>query len=187
MRFAVTFFYRTIKVMTYPLIAILSLGTLTACGYQLRGNTLTQVNNKLTPIVVQMDNSVERDFQHRLSEQLHLLGYAPTNHNRPQPNTPNSDISPDTSPNISINNLQLQRYTLVGVLTEVRLIASADVVYRTQTGTYQHQMQSTRSYQYNEATPASSDAQSSHTQAILYNDLARRIGEQYHTLTQPKQ
>lgn len=157
------------------LIAITSLciALISGCGYQLRGGTSTPISSQkpiTTPVRVSLDASVEPALSQSLNHQLLLLGY--------------TQLPSSQNPDIYIKNLQLRRYELVGVLTEVRLVAAADVSYRTASGIVHHQVQSTRSYQYNEAAVGTTDSESGNTKTILYNDLARRIGEQYDSLNQ---
>ena len=98
---------------------------------------------------------------------------------------------------IRVENVQLQKYELVGVLTEVRLVLSADVTYQTlqaevsNTGsrmpvTVKSPVQVERSYQFNEASVSVEDQQGEQVKDWLYDALARRITDQYVALSLPK-
>ena len=91
----------------------------------------------------------------------------------------------------------MQKYELVGVLTEVRLVLSADVTYQTlqtevsSTGSrmpviVKSPVQVERSYQFNEASVSVEDQQGEHVKDWLYDALARRITDQYVALSLPK-
>ncbi|MGO1781316.1 MAG: hypothetical protein ACTHZO_03010, partial [Moraxellaceae bacterium] len=77
-----------------------------------------------------------------------------------------------------------------GVLTEIRLVLSADVSYQTMEDdepvTLSNTIRVERSYQYNEASVSTDDQQGDQTRDWLYNSLARRITDQYVALSLPK-
>jgi LPS-assembly lipoprotein len=91
---------------------------------------------------------------------------------------------------IKVDNLRFRRYELVGVLTEIRLVLSADVTYDTyqngQPVTLTNPIQVERSYQYNEASVSTDDQQGDQIRDWLYDSLARRITDQYVAISLPK-
>ena len=91
---------------------------------------------------------------------------------------------------IKVDNLRFQSYELVGVLTEIRLVLSADVTYNTyqngQPVTLTNPIQVERSYQYNEASVSTDDQQGSQIRDWLYDSLARRITDQYVAIGLPR-
>ena len=91
---------------------------------------------------------------------------------------------------IKIDNLRFKNYELVGVLTEIRLVLSADVTYQTmkngQPVTLTSPIQVERSYQYNEASVSTDDQQGTQIRGWLYDSLARRITDQYVAISLPK-
>ncbi len=91
---------------------------------------------------------------------------------------------------ITVNNVRFKRYELVGVLTEIRLVLSANVSYQTlENGkpvTLTNPIQVERSYQYNEASVSTDDQQGTQIRDWLYDSLARRITDQYVAIALPK-
>ena len=91
---------------------------------------------------------------------------------------------------IDISNVRFKRYELVGVLTEIRLVLSADVSYQTfENGKpviLKNAIQVDRSYQYNEASVSTDDQQGDQIRDWLYERLARRITDQYVAISLPK-
>ena len=91
---------------------------------------------------------------------------------------------------IDISNVRFKRYELVGVLTEIRLVLSADVSYQTfENGKpviLKNAIQVDRSYQYNEASVSTDDQQGDQIRDWLYERLARRITDQYIAISLPK-
>lgn len=91
-------------------------------------------------------------------------------------------VADDTMGAITVHNIQLFRYELLGVLTEIRFVLTADVSYPVTTPTDRQvaqRIRATHSYQFNEAAPAATDRAAGITQAWLYDDLARQITEQW--------
>ena len=91
---------------------------------------------------------------------------------------------------IDISNVRFKRYELVGVLTEIRLVLSANVSYQTiENGkpvTLSNPIQVERSYQYNDASVSTDDQQGDQVRDWLYDSLARRITDQYVAISLPK-
>ena len=151
------------------LVAV-SVMTLTACGFGLRGvgNTGVQLAPHHTQVALITDNdAVAFALKPKLSTQLAQLGIT----------------TDDTaSQHIKISNLRYREYKLFGVLTEIRLVLTADVSYQLTDQTHTHTVQVERSYQYNQASVATSDQQGEQAKIWLQNSLAHRIAEQYYTL-----
>lgn len=96
---------------------------------------------------------------------------------------------------IRVENIRLKRYELVGVLTEVRLVLSADVFYETLNNTQgqpnepmtvKNQVQVERTYQFDEASVSTDDKQGKQIEEWLYRNLAQRITDQYVALNLPR-
>lgn len=147
-----------------------SIFTLTACGFGLRGvgNTGVQLAPQHTQVALITDNNaVAFALKPKLATQLAQLGIA------------TDDAAADQ---IKISNLRYREYKLLGVLTEIRLMLTADVSYQLAGQSQTHTVQVERSYQYNEASVATSDQQGEQAKIWLQNSLAHRIAEQYYTL-----
>lgn len=145
----------------------LSTLSMSACGYQLRGfNQATATQT----IQVSWDNTVSGELKSALNTQLQAVGFKP-NH------------STFETADIALSNVQLQRHKLVGILTEVRLVLSADV-YHKQNNKQKQTLRLTRSYQYNEAGVTTADGESARVQSWLYQDLAKQIADQQYAFSQ---
>lgn len=151
------------------LVAV-SVMTLTACGFALRG--INENSLKLAPAYSQVniiteDNALAYGFKHKLATRLAQLGVS---------------TSSDANHTIMVQNLRYRRYELLGVLTEVRLLMMADVTYQINGNSVTHPIQVERSYQYNEAGVATSDQQGEQAKNWLQDNLAERIAEQYYAM-----
>lgn len=161
--------------------AVLLIGIIAAmmmgCGYKLRGST----NNTNLPSShydkIQL-SVTDTKADVLIREQLQLMGYHVTTKTGTQADTPNA------TPAIDINNLSIQRYELLGILTEIRLILIADVSYQIGLKNHHYTLQATRSYQYNKAGISASDTEYEQIKHWLYQDIARQIGEQHRILLQ---
>lgn len=152
------------------IIVAVSVVTLTACGFSLRGigNTGVQLAPQHTQVTLLTDNdAVAFALKPKLSTQLAQLGIA---------------TSDSADQQIKISNLRYREYKLLGVLTEIRLVLTADVSYQLAGQSQTHTVQVERSYQYNKASVATSDQQGEQAKIWLQNSLAHRIAEQYYTL-----
>ena len=148
----------------------LTLMSLTACGFGLRGVSDTGV--QLAPTydhvnIVTESSAVGYALKPKLETQLAQLGVV-------------SDAS--AAHQIQVNNLRYREYKLLGVLSEIRLVLTADVIYQMNGQTIRKVVQTERSYQYNEASVATSDQQGEIVKVWLQNSLAHRIAEQYYAL-----
>lgn len=170
--------------------------TLTGCGFQLRGTdnvigkplgktlsnaqTTNMAQLRLPPAQIVMGTSPE-DFavKKSLTKQLSQLGSGVID----------GDTSPKTAtaspslPSIQVSNIQLHNYQLRGILTEIRLVLSADVKYHViQNGKptdVTNTIQVQRSYQYDQASVSTDNPQAEQIKLWLYDNLAQRIADQY--------
>lgn len=165
------------KILTIGLCGVFSSGLLTGCGFQLRGysNPVSQIQHH-----TQLNfgnSSTDIAVKNTLKQQLNQLGI-PTSENQS-----NRIHSPNQ---IKVSNIQLQTYQLRGLLTEIRLVMTADVHYEVlQQGKLQNihnTIQVQRSYQYDQATLATDNPQAEQITLWLYDNLAERIVNQYMAL-----
>lgn len=167
--------------MLNVLLMTSSLG-LTACGFHLRGYQSPLVQNIPATQLI-FGNSVD-DFavKNALKAQFSQLGIPLVE--------AETKKSHQTMPSIQVNNIRLQTYQLRGILTEIRLVMSADVTYQVwQTGqwkTVENSLQVQHSYQYDQASVNTENAQSKKITEWLYQNLAQRITDQYVALNLPK-
>ena len=88
-----------------------------------------------------------------------------------------------------MHNIRLDTYQLRGILTEIRMVMSADVSYSVQqNGVWQNKTQTLqvqRSYQYDQASVATDNPQADQIRAWLADNLAQRIADQYVALLMP--
>ncbi|MDO4426711.1 MAG: hypothetical protein Q4B88_01135 [Moraxella sp.] len=152
-----------VQLKAAPLILLGAL-SLFGCGYELRG---IHQNTAAVPLSVSLAGD-ERALKDALGRELAMTGFVMTTN--------------QGEPNIEIKDVQLRRYELVGVLTEIRLLLTANVTYNTPIGKQTHRVEATRSYQYNEAGLSSLDSKSEQIRLELNQALARRISEQYRSL-----
>lgn len=185
------------------LTALLTL-TLTGCGFQLRGtdNVIGKIigttqtadnatnNNRmaklsLPPAQLVMGTSPE-DFavKKSLTKQLSQLGSSVIGSSTAlKPTTNANSIANANLPSIQVSNIQLHNYQLRGILTEIRLVLSADVKYHIiQNGKptdVTNTIQVQRSYQYDQASVSTDNPQAEQIKLWLYDNLAERIADQY--------
>ncbi|VEG13878.1 LPS-assembly lipoprotein LptE [Moraxella cuniculi] len=153
-------------------IALLTIttATLSGCGFGLRG--INPAATQLAPAYSAVDISAEdtalaHATKAKISTQLAQLGIV---------------SSSDVAGKIHVYNLRYREYKLLGVLTEIRLVLTADVRYQLGDKRITNTVQVERSYQHNEASVATSDQQGSQIKVWLQDNLAERIAEQYHAL-----
>lgn len=173
------------KSLLMTTIVACTLGGLTACGFQLRGyqsSELTSLQSvQAQQVILNMeDNRTAIAVKYPLKANLKALGVA----------VEETDIAQKINPAVSsiqVENIDFRKYKLVGTLTEIRLIISADVTYNIANDgmmtSQQHRIQVERSYQYNEASLTEEDQQGQKAREWLYQALAQRITDQYIALT----
>ncbi|MEZ7500864.1 hypothetical protein QO189_00100 [Psychrobacter sp. Arc29] len=175
-----------------PMFAILgATAGLSGCGFQLRGyDTPMLLNDSKTAVIIE-DNRTSFPLKLPLTRRLITLGVDVID-NMTVDDVIRSNQQADAKPiaAIDISNVRFKRYELVGVLTEIRLVLSADVSYQTiENGkpvTLTNPIQVERSYQYNEASVSTDDQQGDQIRDWLYDSLARRITDQYVAISLPK-
>ncbi len=169
-----------------PMFAVLgATAGLSGCGFQLRGYDAPMLLN------VAKDNRTSFPLKLPLTQRLETLG-VDVIENMTAANVASNNQQAGAEPiaAIKVSNVRFKRYELVGVLTEIRLVLSADVSYQTiENGkpvTLTNAIQVERSYQYNEASVSTDDQQGDQIRDWLYDSLARRITDQYVAISLPK-
>jgi len=188
----------TVLLTTLPMFAVLGATTaLTGCGFQLRGyDTPMHFDIAKTAIIIE-DNRTSFPLKLPLTRRLEALGVDVVDSmaliENTNDNTVNNTVDnkyADKIATITVNNVRFKSYELVGVLTEIRLVLSANVTYQTmrngQPVTLTNPIQVERSYQYNEASVSTDDLQGTQISDWLYESLARRITDQYVAIGLPK-
>lgn len=177
-----------------PVVAVLgATSTLTGCGFHLRGYDAPLRFDVAKTTVVIEDNRISFPLKLPLIKRLEALGIEVVDGigmiESAANSTANNTVAEKIA-TINVNNVRFKRYELVGVLTEIRLVLSADVTYQTiqngQPVTLTNPIQVERSYQYNEASVSTDDQQGSQIRDWLYDSLARRITDQYVAISLPK-
>lgn len=175
-----------------PMFAVLGTAAgLSGCGFQLRGYDAPMLLNVAKTAVIIEDNRTSFPLKLPLTQQLETLGVDVID-NMTAATVADNNQQAGAAPvaAITINNVRFRRYELVGVLTEIRLVLSADVSYQTvENGkpmTLSNAIQVERSYQYNKASVNTDDQQGDQIRDWLYDSLARRITDQYVAISLPK-
>lgn len=158
------------------LFLMMALGSLSACGFALRGTEQhSHTANPMAHLVKINIDGNHQIFGERLSQKLYHLGFT-------QANSPSNQA--DNAPQIHIQNIQLKSYRLVGILTEIRMVLTATAHYHLPNGeVHTAPLLVERSYQYNENNVSASNRQAVQVEQWLYESLATRISEQYGTLS----
>ncbi len=184
----------TAIVASLPLLTVLgSAGLITGCGFHLRGYDVPmQFDVAKTAILIE-DNRISFPLKLPLTRRLQALGVDVVDGISMIESAANSSVNNTTAEpiaTINISNVRFRNYELVGVLTEIRLVLSADVTYTTvqngQPVTLTNPIQVERSYQYNEGSVNTDDQQGDQVRDWLYDSLARRITDQYVAIGLPK-
>lgn len=173
-------FLSTVLVVLFTLV-------LSGCGFALRGyhNQQMQLPATAPTVVVDAVTAEAAVLKTQLQQQLNQLYKK-----QPEPSAITL-LAPSNT--IELNRVTLNRYELLGIITEVRLVLTAEVTYQfiiqtgTQTGqakTLTKQLQVQRSYQYSKATVNADNPQEEIVEKWLYEALAAQINEQYLVLTQ---
>ena len=177
-----------------PMVTVLgSASLLTGCGFHLRGyDAPLRFEVAKTAIIVE-DNRISFPLKLPLTRRLEALGVDVVDGITMIESAANSaaaNTDAEQIASIKIDNLRFKNYELVGVLTEIRLVLSADVTYQTmkngQPVTLTSPIQVERSYQYNEASVSTDDQQGTQIRGWLYDSLARCITDQYVAISLPK-
>lgn len=175
-----------------PMFAIVgAAASLSGCGFQLRGYDTPMLFDVAKTAVIIEDNRTSFPLKLPLTRHLEALGVdVIDNMTLADVANNNQKVGAETIAAITVNNLRFKRYELVGVLTEIRLVISADVSYQSMDNgkpvTLSNPIQIERSYQYNEASVSTDDQQGDQIREWLYDSLARRITDQYVAIALPK-
>ena len=182
----------TMLLTALPMFAVLGAGaSLSGCGFQLRGYDAPMLFDVNKTAVIIEDNRTSFPLKRPLTRRLQSLGVEVIdNMTLADVASNNQKLGAETISTIAVNNIRFKRYELVGVLTEIRLVISADVSYQSvENGkpvTLTNPIQVERSYQYNEASVSTDDQQGDQIRDWLYDSLARRITDQYVAIALPK-
>lgn len=178
---------KPMRIFGFALALASGVAPLHGCGFQLRG---------YPSAVVQLAQSTELVFgtkpddimvKNALKRQLDLLalGYTDSVNDTAVSHVP----AASEVPRIQVDNIRLDTYQLRGILTEIRMVMSADVSYSVQqNGVWQNKTQTLqvqRSYQYDQASVATDNPQADQMRAWLADNLAQRIADQYVALLMP--
>ena len=182
----------TVLLAALPMFAIVgATASLSGCGFQLRGYGAPMLFDVAKTAVIIEDNRTSFPLKLPLTKRLEALGVdVITNMTLTDVASNNQNVGAETIAAITVNNVRFKRYELVGVLTEIRLVISADVSYQSMDNgkpvTLTNPIQVERSYQYNEASVSTDDQQGDQIRDWLYDSLARRITDQYVAIALPK-
>ena len=182
----------TALLASLPMLAIVgATASLSGCGFQLRGYDAPMLFDVAKTAVIIEDNRASFPLKLPLTKRLQALGVdVIDNMTLADVASNNQKIGAETIAAITVNNVRFKRYELVGVLTEIRLVMSADVSYQSvedgKPVTLTNPIQVERSYQYNEASVSTDDQQGNQIRDWLYDSLARRITDQYVAIGLPK-
>lgn len=157
-------------------------GGLSGCGFRLQGinGSAEMLDQQAREVQLKMDNG-QTDFLLKQSLEQHLQRFSVKT---------TTLASTTSSPynQIDIRNVQFQKYQLAGVLTEVRLILSANVQYHimqnAQPVIISNPIQVEQSYQYNQASVNIDDPQQQQVKQGLYDAMAQQIADQYFAISQ---
>jgi LPS-assembly lipoprotein len=180
----------TVLLAALPMLTVIGAATsLSGCSFHLRGYDTPLRFDVAKTVIVLEDNRTSFPLKLPLTRRLEALGVDVVDSMTLIENASN-DGAAEQIATITVNNVRFKRYELVGVLTEIRLVLSADVTYQTmqdgQPVTLTNPIQVERSYQYNEASVSTDDQQGSQIRDWLYDSLARRITDQYVAIGLPK-
>lgn len=160
-------------------ILILSL-LLASCGFKLRGSEQPVfVNPNITLNV--SHSKQNRLLKKKIMQQLTVLGASVTDIKQvnasPQKNLSGQVLLDNTQ--VNIVNIKLRKHRLVGRLTEIQLLLTADVIISSNTKTTrQRQLHIQRSYQYDQATVSTKDAEEARIVSLMHEEMASKISQQ---------
>ena len=165
---------------------------LSSCGFHLRGydSPMTYAVQS-TRLSLNDNDPTSFRLKQPLTQRLNAVGINVVDDIGRQINSSDKQYTST----IRVENIRLKRYELVGVLTEVRLVLSADVFYETLNNTQgqpnepmtvKNQVQVERTYQFDEVSVSTDDKQGKQIEEWLYRNLAQRITDQYVALNLPR-
>ena len=182
----------THKFVWLALTGVLAATSLSGCGFQLRGYHNTERLKMVRSLPATQlvfgnapeDVAVKNALKHQFALMTLPTVDGPTLTN-------NSAVLVDTKgqPTIQVRNIQMQTYRLRGLLTEIRMVMSAEVTYQLQQNgapkIIKNTIQVQRSYQYDQANVATDNPQAEQIKVWLYDNIAQRVAEQYLALAVP--
>ena len=182
----------THKFVWLALTGVLAATSLSGCGFQLRGYHNTERLKMVRSLPATQlvfgnapeDVAVKNALKHQFALMTLPTVDGPTLTN-------NSAVLVDTKgqPTIQVRNIQMQTYRLRGLLTEIRMVMSAEVTYQFQQNgapkIIKNTIQVQRSYQYDQANVATDNPQAEQIKVWLYDNIAQRVAEQYLALAVP--
>ena len=159
---------------------------MSGCGFHLRGYD-TPMQFEVKNVILRLnDDRTSFALKLPLTHQLESVGVHVVDDIGKKINSANHT----TTATISIDNVHFKKYELVGILTEIRYLLSADVTYQlTINGeevVISNPIQVERSYQYNKASVNVEDQQGAQIRDWLYEHLAQQIADQYIALSLPR-
>lgn len=184
--------HRGLSTMLITAVLLGSPLLLSSCGFHLRGYDAPMAYSVgSTVLSINEDDIVSFRIKRPLKQRLNAVGINVVDDIGRQINSSNQLYTST----IKVSNVQLKRYELVGVLTEVRLVLSADVIYETLNNSdgassapmiVKNKVQVERTYQFDEASVSIEDKQGAQIQDWLYDNLSQRIADQYVALNLPR-
>lgn len=170
------------------LLSSVLLTQLPACGFHLRGYDVPMSQNISTTELIFNNTPEAYAVKNSLKKQLDQLSINTQDRVIDKNATNQSNTTLPAS--IEVKNIRLQNYQLRGILTEIRMVLSAEVSYRAiengQPRTLTNTIQVQRSYQYDQGVVATDNPQAEQIKVWLYDNLAQRIADQYVALSLPK-
>lgn len=179
--------HNTKCLLTACLLSVFSATVLSGCGFHLRGYQ-SPMQFEVKNVILKLDDDNRTSFALKLPLTRHLeaVGIQVDDDIGKKINTANQT----RTASISIDNVQFKKYQLVGILTEIRYLLTADVNYQLtingENVTITNPMQVERSYQYNKASVNVEDQQGEQIRDWLYDNLAQQIADQYVALSLPR-
>ncbi|WP_201545626.1 hypothetical protein [Psychrobacter sp. H7-1] len=184
--------HRGLSTMLITAVLLGSPLLLSSCGFHLRGYDAPMAYSVGSTVLnINEDDIVSFRIKRPLKQRLNAVGINVVDDIGRQINSSNQLYTST----IKVSNVQLKRYELVGVLTEVRLVLSADVIYETLNNSdgassapmiVKNKVQVERTYQFDEASVSIEDKQGAQIQDWLYDNLSQRIADQYVALSLPR-
>lgn len=149
--------------MTKFLMLLLVLAV-SSCGFTPRGYLNPSQSPPLAAVDIASDDVA---LTQALKRQFTLLGMQTVN---------------DAQSDVKLTHVELQRYQLAGVLSEVRLVLSAKASYAIDGVWHTYPIVVSKSYQHNKANLSVDDSEGEQALKWLQQTLASRVAEQYHAL-----
>lgn len=167
------------------IVVLLNTLALTGCGYHLRGYDKPVFQNSTIDLKIananEIHNKTSRNLEKHITTRLLVLG-ATVNSNYSKRN--NLSQLTNTQPNdmqtqVTVNNINLRKHRLVGTLTEIQLLMTADVIISTKNKKpLTRMLQVQRSYQYDQATVNTANQQEGRIIELMNEAMADKVARQ---------